>query len=39
MKKLITALLGLLIFGLGSAVADDKKAKMTTYTVTMSGVT
>ena len=39
MKKLVTALLGLLIFGLGSAVADDKEAKLTTYTVTMTGVT
>lgn len=39
MKKLITALLGLFIFGLGFATAADDKAKLTTYTVTMSGVT
>ena len=39
MKKLITAMLGLFIFGLGVATADDKETKMTTYTVQMTGVT
>lgn len=39
MKKLITALLGLFIFGLGFASAADEKAKLTTYTVSMTGVT
>ena len=40
MKKLISAMMGLLVLGLGFATADDKKeAKLTTYTVGMSGVT
>jgi hypothetical protein len=39
MKKLITAMLGVFILSLGFAAAADKDAKLTTYTVGMSGVT
>jgi len=39
MKKLILAMMGALVFGLGFAGAADQAAKFTTYTVGMSGVT
>lgn len=32
-------MLGFLVLGLGFATAADKEAKLTTYTITMSGVT
>ncbi len=39
MKKLMTAMMGVFFLSLGFAVAADKDAKLTTYTVGMSGVT